>query len=106
LELVCRRDCHKHAPPVRERFDPTDKALAGFQPVYEHSLDRSWARWAVELPRGDFATEIAIPPAAQGPCHLRLVVAAPNAYSLGAANVYIRPLQVETARAEAAANGR
>ncbi len=31
LELVCRRDCNKQEPPTRERFDPTDKALAEYQ---------------------------------------------------------------------------
>jgi hypothetical protein len=90
LELVCRRDCHKHEPPLRERFDPTDKALAAFQPVYVQSLDRCWARWALDLPAGDFATEIALPEECRGPCHLRLSVASERSYALGAANIYVR----------------
>jgi hypothetical protein len=103
LELVCRRDCTKHEPPIRERFDPTDKALAAFQPVYEQSLDRCWARWGLALPAGDFATEIAIPAASRGPCHLRLVVGSTDSFALGAANLYIRPQPVETASAGAPA---
>jgi hypothetical protein len=99
LELVCRRDCTKHAAPNRERFDPTDKALAAFQPVYEQSLDRCWARWSLELPTGDFATEITIPESSRGPCHLRLAVANHESYALGSTNLYIRPSPVETAAA-------
>src|SRR5262245_14491741 len=99
LELVCRRDCTKHEPPLRERFDPTDKALASYQPVYEQALDRCWARWALEVQEGDFATQITIPETSHGPCHLRLVVANKTAHALAATNIYIPPLPIETASA-------
>jgi hypothetical protein len=103
LELVCRRDCHKHQPPLRERFDPTDRALEAFQPVYEQALDRCWARWGVQLPAGDFATEITIPDQCRGPCHVRLLVADGRTHALGAANLYVKPAPptapaLETAR--------
>lgn len=93
LELVCRRDGHKVAPPVRERFDPTDKGLAALQDVYEQTLDRTWARWAVELPAGDFATDITIPDDCRGPCHVRLLVANGQGHALGATNLFIRTPQ-------------
>jgi Peptidase family C25 len=99
LELVCRRDCNKHQPPVRDRFDPTDKALAAFQPVYEQSLDRCWARWSLDLPAGDFATGVTVPENARGPCHLRLIVANHTAHALGATNLYVRPPPSVTSRA-------
>jgi hypothetical protein len=102
LELVCRRDCFKEQPPVRERFDPTDKGLAAFQGVYEQSLDRCWGRWAVELPAGDFATEITVPEGCRGPCHLRLHVTNSGTYGLGAANLYVRARPPELAAAAAA----
>jgi hypothetical protein len=89
LELVCRRDYCKHEPPNRERFDPTDKALAEYQPVYERTLDRCWARWTLDLPQGNFATQIRIPEHAGGPCHLRVVVANHNAFAVGAADIQI-----------------
>jgi hypothetical protein len=95
LELVCRRDCHKQPPPARERFDPTDRALAAYQPVYEQSLDRCWARWGMEVPAGDFATEITLPPHAGGPCHLRLLVAGQSQFGLGAASVVIKPADAD-----------
>jgi hypothetical protein len=104
LELVCRRDVSKHQPPNRERFDPTDKALAAFQPVYEQSLDRCWGRWALELPAGDFATEITVPENSRGPCHLRLVVANQASHALGATNLYVRPLPAKTASVGPAAD--
>jgi hypothetical protein len=103
LELVCRRDCTRQPPPVRDRFDPTDRALAAFQPVYEQAIDRCWARWALELPAGDFTTEITVPDDAQGPCHLRLHVSNHSAHALGAANLFVRPRQViQTAAATGA----
>jgi hypothetical protein len=97
LELVCRRDRTRQEPPQRERFDPTDRALASYQPVYEQALDRCWARWSLDLPAGDFSTQITIPETSHGPCHLRLVVASKSAHALGATNVYIRPASLETA---------
>jgi hypothetical protein len=81
----------KTAPPLRERFDPTDKGLAALQNVYLAANDRCWARWGLELPGGEFATEIAIPPECRGPCHVRLLVADGKSHGLGAANIYIRP---------------
>jgi hypothetical protein len=92
LELICRRDCHKQAPPLRERFDPTDRALEAFQPVYERTLDRCWGRWSLNLPAGNFSTEIEVPPASSGPCHLRLAVVNHASHALGATNLYVRPV--------------
>lgn len=103
LELVCRRDCSKQEPPFRERFDPTDRALAAFQPVYEQSLDRCWARWALDLPEGDFATQVTLPENAHGPCHLRLIVANQKSQAIGATNLFLQPLNEATARADSAA---
>jgi hypothetical protein len=99
LELICRRDCHKQPPPLRERFDPTDKALAAFQPVYERTLDRCWGRWSLNLPAGAFATEVEVPASSVGPCHLRLAVANHESHALGATNLYVRPLAVQNAAA-------
>lgn len=90
LELVCRRDSHKHQPPLRERYDPSDKALAALQPAYEQSLDRCWARWTMTLPAGKFATEIEIPQNSLGPCHLRLAVASPTTHAVGSADLFVQ----------------
>ena len=81
----------KSAPPLRERFDPTDKGLAALHDVYLAANDRCWARWGLDLPGGEFATEIAIPAGCRGPCHVRLLVADGKTHGLGAANIYIRP---------------
>ena len=97
LELVCRRDLFKTPPPVRERFDPTDKGLAALHDVYLAANDRCWARWGLDLPAGQFATQIAIPPECRGACHMRLLVAAGQSHALGAANIYIRPEPVRQA---------
>ncbi|MDX1944820.1 MAG: C25 family cysteine peptidase [Pirellulaceae bacterium] len=97
LELVCRRDCHKTPPPVRERFDPTDKGLAALHDTYTQSLDRCWGRWALDLPAGRFGTEIVIPDDCRGPCHVRLAIAGDKTHALGAANLYIRPQPPERA---------
>jgi hypothetical protein len=91
LELVCRRDQFKSPPPVRERFDPTDKGLAALHDVYVAANDRCWGRWGLDLPGGKFATEIVIPPECKGPCHVRLLVADGQTHGLGAATIYIRP---------------
>jgi hypothetical protein len=91
LELVCRRDQFKTAPPVRERFDPTDKGLAALHEVYLRANDRCWARWGLDLPGGEFATEIAVPAECRGPCHVRLLVADGRIHGLGSASIYVRP---------------
>ncbi|MEX2174062.1 MAG: C25 family cysteine peptidase [Pirellulaceae bacterium] len=101
LELVCRRDQFKTAPPVRERFDPTDKGLAALHEVYERSNDRCWARWALDLPGGEFATQVTIPSECRGACHFRLVADDGKSHALGAANIYVRP---QSPRVTAAAN--
>ena len=56
LELVCRRDCHKHEPPIRERFDPTDKGWRNISPCMSRRSIARWARWASRV-------------AARGVCH-------------------------------------
>jgi hypothetical protein len=103
LELVCRRDQFKTSPPKRERFDPRDAALAEFQGVYEDALDRCYSRWALDLPQGEFATDITIPPECRGPCHVRLLVAGEKSHGLGSANLYVRPQTIESSRAGSAA---
>ena len=99
LELVCRSDCHKYPPPIRDRYDPTDKALAAFQPAYEQALDRCWGRWSMTVPAGEFATEIEVPKHSVGPCHLRLAVANHVAYAVGSASVHVQPRDAQTASA-------
>jgi hypothetical protein len=91
LELVCRRDQFKTAPPARERFDPTDKGLAALHEVYVAANDRCWGRWGVELPGGEFATEIIVPADCRGPCHVRLLAEDGRRHGLGAVNLYVRP---------------
>ena len=90
LELVCRRDQFKSPPPKRERFDPRDAALEEYQGVYEQALDRCFAKWALDLPQGDFATDITIPEDCQGPCHVRLLVAGREGHALGSANLFVK----------------
>src|SRR5262249_48901553 len=104
LELVCRRDGSTKPAPIRERFDPRDKALAEYQPVYEQSLDRCFGRWGLELPGGDFATEVIVPEQAHGPCHLRLSVSNHTAHALGATNILVKQAAVETAGVGASAH--
>jgi hypothetical protein len=106
LELVCRRDCQKAELPLRDRYDPTDKALGAYQSVYEQTLDRCWARWAVELPAGEFATEIVVPVQTRGPCHLRLAVGNESSHALGAANIYVRQSSEDIARTQGTASAR
>jgi hypothetical protein len=106
LELVCRRDCQKSDLPIRDRYDPTDKALAGYQPVYEQTLDRCWARWAVELPAGEFATEIVVPANTRGPCHLRLAVCNAVSHALASTNINVKQSPDDTARAQRATTVR
>ena len=100
LELVCRRDCLKEQPPVRERFDPTDKALEGFQEdVYQQSLDRCWAhgRWIFRpaiLLRKLLFPKAATDLATCGCWWRRLAQGA-----LGATNLIIKPQPIATAQA-------
>jgi hypothetical protein len=102
LELVCRRDGHKQPPPVRDRYDPTDKALAAFQPIYEQTLDRCWGRWSMNVPAGVFATEIEVPRQATGHCHLRLLVGNHVAHAAGTTSVMVEQPDSQAAGSAAA----
>jgi hypothetical protein len=57
----------------------------------------------LDLPAGEFATEITLPENSRGPCHLRLVVANQNSQALGSANVFVRPRMDELSRVSARA---
>jgi hypothetical protein len=96
LELMCGRDCHKQPTPVRDRYDPADKALAAFQPTYEQSLDRCWGRWSMSVPAGEFATEIEVPRQSAGPCQLRLLVANDVGHAAGATSVQVEQPESQT----------
>ena len=80
VEQISRR-------PIRSYVLRTGRMTAAQQ----EALAQHWARWGLDLPGGDFATEIAVPDGCRGPCHLRLLVADDNAHGLGAANIYVRP---------------
>jgi hypothetical protein len=99
LEIVCRRDRLKHGLPLRERFDPTDRGLEKLHETYVQTLDRAWGRWALDLPAGDFATEITVPDDCRGPCHVRLLVAGEKSHALGSVNLLVQPQAAERGKA-------
>lgn len=94
LEVCCRRDLFKHDLPQRDHFDPSNAGLAALQPVYEQANDRSWGKYQMQIPAGQFTTKITLPPECNGACHVRMFVQGEQAYALGAANIYIKPVKL------------
>lgn len=91
IELVCRRDRLKETPPSRDRFQPTNVALAEYSEVYERANNTRWATHVVALPQaGEFRTQLRVPPEANGPCHLKLFTEGREQCASGAVNVFVR----------------
>jgi hypothetical protein len=100
FELVCRRDVLKTDPPVRDRFDSSNAALARLQETYLQANDRVWCRQEVDLriKSGVDAANVvsmhgtlAVPKEARGAAHVRVFVEGDSSYAAGAANLFIRP---------------
>ena len=103
-ELVCRRDVLKTQFAARDRFDPSNAALARLQETYLQANDPVWCRKEVELRAtgADTADSVrvqgtlAVPKEARGAAHVRVFVEGESGYAAGAANLFIRPaIQIE-----------
>jgi hypothetical protein len=94
IELCCRRDCFKTELPQRDHFNPSNAGLASLHPTYEQANDRCWLRSAIEMPAGQFSTQLTIPADCTGPCHVRVFVQGSETHALGATNVYVRQVKL------------
>ena len=90
VELVCRRDCLKFDPPLRDRFDPSNRGYAALHDTYQQANDRTWVQQTMQLGGGDFSAQLQIPAEARGPCHVRVYVEGQAQHALGAANIFVR----------------
>lgn len=107
VELVCRRDCLTFDPPARDSFDPSDAGFEALQRTYLQANDSRWSRQTIDLPAGEFSTQLTIPSEAHGPCHVRVFVQSREGHALGAANVFVRAASAPaTATATAAKSTR
>lgn len=90
VELVCRRDKLRFVAPKRDRFDPSHEGLLSFQGVYEEANNRCWTFRQLQLSAGEFRTSLEIPEGCEGPCHVRVFVAAADRHALGHTQVLVR----------------
>ena len=89
VELACRRDLLTFQPPARREFVPTRAALAAQSRVYHQANDGRWAWVTARVEDGRLETELAVPPDAHGPCHVRIFVQGDDQYAVGAADVTV-----------------
>ncbi|QDU26508.1 Lys-gingipain precursor [Anatilimnocola aggregata] len=94
VELCCRRDRFKTDLPQRDHFNPSNAGLASLHPVYEQANDRCWTRLQLPVTAGPFTTDLTIPAECHGACHVRVFVQGEQSHSLGAANVYVKPIKL------------
>ena len=90
VELVCRRDRMKMKPPVRDRFNPSDEALAAYDRIYAAANDRTWAAHTFDCRSGEFITTLDVPKEARGPCVVRVFAENDRLHAVGAAEVFVR----------------
>jgi hypothetical protein len=75
------------------RFQPLTAASqpAVFAQTYASANDPVWIEKKVAVTRGDWQTELTIPTAAAGPCHLRFFVNDEQDFALGSCDVQVEP---------------
>jgi hypothetical protein len=86
----------KSIPPERPQFVPREDFLRTMTDTYRAANDGVWLTQPVIVEGGDFETELAVPAAARGPCHVRVFLSAPGRFALGAADVFVRRPEAET----------
>ncbi len=87
IELSVRRDRLAFRPPRRGAFDPL--ALDEYAQVYAQANEPRLSHAAIEFSAGQFATELAVPVAARGACHVRVFIEGAGACAAGAADLFI-----------------
>jgi hypothetical protein len=89
IELVVRRDRLTFHPPARRDCDLSPTARAEFVETYRHANDARLATAKAEVVNGHFQTQLLVPAAAHGNCHVRVFVHGRGAHALGSSDVTI-----------------
>lgn len=89
VEILCRRDQLKAAPPKRELYLNADDILSGFTTTYQAANDRRWTSIKAKVAPGAFTTKVTIPAECKGFCHVRVTVAGQERYALGTSNIFV-----------------
>lgn len=90
LELVCRRDRLKEAPPQREYYDGRDRILTSYDESYRKANDDLWTEQLVVCEGGRCEVVLDVPLEARGNCHVRAFVQGERDYAVGSADVFVR----------------
>jgi hypothetical protein len=80
----------RFAAPLRDKFDPSDEALAAFTDLYHEANDPCWTRQEYDFAGGSFRADLEIPAEAMGPCHVRVFVCSDESCALGSTDVLVR----------------
>jgi hypothetical protein len=89
VEFVCQRDRLTYRPPHRASFDHSDRGLREMTKHYKLANDDRWATQTARVDGGTFRTTLIVPPAARGPCYVRVFVQGDDDVGVGAADVYV-----------------
>jgi hypothetical protein len=90
VELVCRRDRLRFAPPTREQFDRSGEALSRFMEIYREANNSRWVVQDAQIKEGKLATTLLVPESCRGSCHVRVFVEGKDSSALGSANVFVK----------------
>jgi hypothetical protein len=101
VELVVRRDRLTFKPPSREEYRDDRVARAEYLDVYRQANNPRWATAEAQVRDGHFQLELPVPPAAHGPCHIRVFVQGQGKFALGAADVRVERKPRRTAADDA-----
>ncbi|MCC7085520.1 MAG: hypothetical protein IT427_10985 [Pirellulales bacterium] len=89
IELVVRRDHFRRAPNERSAYRMGDAARAEFEATYREANDPRLASAKLDVCKGRFETEIAVPADASGPCHVRVFIEGTDDCAVGASDILI-----------------
>lgn len=90
VDLVCRRDRMKEAPPTREYYDGRDRILSAYNDTYRQANDGQWCVQTVKCEPGRFQVRFDVPSETRGNCHVRAFIRGARQYALGSADVFVR----------------
>jgi hypothetical protein len=91
IEICYQRDRFRHRPSFRGEYDSSDESFRKYQKEYMKAHDLVCSRQTIEVPQGDFDTEIQIPEDASGRCDIRTMLIGMKSFALGTIPIDIKP---------------
>jgi hypothetical protein len=98
VELTCRRDRLRFAPPERLEYVGSDEELAGYADTYQQANQHQWTTLELDVPQGPFSVELAVPPEVSGANHIRVFVQGERSHAIGTTAIFVETPPVVTSK--------